>query len=287
MIETTDQATRPQGRAVDGVINNSRVRLFEGDCVEGLPRLLAPRSVDVIVTSPPYNLGVDYAMYDDTLTRPEYLAWSDRWATAVAAVLSEDGSFFLNVGGSPRDPWVPLDVAAVMRQHFTLQNTIHWIKSISLDDEPARGHVKPINSPRFLNGCHEYLFHFTHRGAVPLDKIAPGLGVPYADKSNLTRGDRGKNGDRRDRGNCWFVPYKTIQHRHTDRPHPATFPAELARKCIRLHGVTRTHLVLDPFVGIGSAGVAAVSLGLDFVGFDIDRGYLRVAYDRIRAEAAK
>ena len=63
--------------------------------------------------------------------------------------------------------------------------------------------------------------------------------------------------DRRCRGNTWFVPYATIKNRAAQRPHPASFPIELARKCIRLHGLARAQLVLDPFLGIGHAGAAA------------------------------
>jgi site-specific DNA-methyltransferase (adenine-specific) len=268
---------------VEQVVVGSRVRLFHEDCIAGMQKQLAPRSVDVVVTSPPYNLGTEYGSYDDKGARSEYLCWLSRWALVVREVLTDDGSVFLNIGGKPSDPWGPLEVAMMMRQHFHLQNVIHWIKSIAFGDEPARGHVKPINSPRFLNDAHEYVFHLTRSGTTPLDKLA--VGVPYADLSNLTRGTRGKNGNLRDRGNTWFIPYQTIQRRATDRPHPATFPVELARKCIQLHGVARTSVVLDPFLGIGHAGVAAVSLGMNFVGFEIDAEYLHAARSLIEAAA--
>ena len=72
---------------------------------------------------------------------------------------------------------------------FVLQNTIHWIKSITIDESDgssiSRGHFKPISSPRFLNDCHEYVFHLTPTGRTPIDRLA--LGVPYADKSNIAR----------------------------------------------------------------------------------------------------
>jgi site-specific DNA-methyltransferase (adenine-specific) len=101
--------------------------------------------------------------------------------------------------------------------------------------------------------------------------------VPYADLSNLKRGSRGKNGNRRDRGNTWFIPYKTIQTRAGDRPHPATFPVELPMKCIQLHGLERTRLVLDPFMGLGSTMNAALRLNRAFVGFEIDPDYFKEA----------
>lgn len=241
--------------------------------------------MDVVVTSPPYNLGVQYATFDDNASRSDYVAWLGRWAEAVKTVLAPEGSLFLNIGSKPSDPWVPFEVAAEMRKHFVLQNVIHWVKSIAIDKadvgdydaiskDVAVGHFKPINSPRFLNDTHEYVFHFTKGGNVPLDRLA--IGVPYQDKSNVSRW-KSAAADRRCRGNVWFVPYETIRSRDAQRPHPATFPVELARKCILLHGRERTRTVLDPFMGLGHAGVAALRLGKDFVGFEIDPGYLEEA----------
>ncbi len=265
------------------------------DCVEGMDTLLAPDAVDVVVTSPPYNLGIRYGTHDDAAPREEYLAWCDRWARSVLRVLSPGGSFFLNIGGKPTDPYVPFDVLGVMRRHFVLQNVIHWVKSIAilgedvgrypgLDGDLMAGHYKPINSSRFVNDCHEYLFHFTHRGDVPLDRLA--IGVPYRDKSNVGRW-KGGGADRRCRGNTWFLPYPTIKHRDRDRPHPATFPPALPERCIRLHGVSRTRCVLDPFMGLGSTAVACAELGLPCVGFEIDPEYHAEAVLRHRRAAER
>src|SRR5438876_673711 len=155
-----------------------------------------PRSVDVIVTSPPYNLGIRYNRYEDSLPQADYLAWTNEWIAAAARVLSPNGSLFLNVGAKPTDPWTALDVAQAARRHLHLQNVIHWIKSIAIDRESAGaaaglardlavGHYKPINSDRFLNDCHEFVFHFTPHGTARLERLA--LGVPYQDQSNIGR----------------------------------------------------------------------------------------------------
>ena len=251
-----------------------------GDCVRVLPAL-DEDSVDVIVTSPPYNLGVKYRTYDDQLPREEYLQWTNRWAAAAAAVLKRDGSLFLNVGHKPTDPWVAMDVAQTVRRHLHLQNLIHWVKSIAIDERGlAVGHYKPINSERFLNDCHEFIFHFTPTGRTRLDRRA--IGVPYQDKSNVTRWEAA-SADLRCRGNAWFIPYETIQSRDQDRPHPATFPPKVPDMCVRLHGLGRSGLVLDPFLGLGSTAVACAGLGTSFIGIDLDRHYLREAVDRTRA----
>jgi site-specific DNA-methyltransferase (adenine-specific) len=248
---------------------------------------LAEGSVNVVVTSPPYNIGVKYGSYVDSLPREKYLEWLEHVGMAIKRVLADNGSFFLNVGNKPKDQWIAWDVAAVMRKHFVLQNVMHWVKSIAISKSDvgnyqnisgdiAVGHFKPIVSDRFLNDCHEYIFHFTKKGDVHLDKLA--IGIPYQDKTNIGRW-KSAVADRRDRGNTWFIPYETIQSK-SSRPHPATFPERLPDMCIKLHGGAK--LVLDPFTGIGSTAAAAIRSGVSFVGFDIDRGYLESAIARLQ-----
>jgi site-specific DNA-methyltransferase (adenine-specific) len=268
-------------------------RLYLADCLE-MFRELPRRSVDVIVTSPPYNLGIRYHRYQDTLSPAEYLRWTDAWISAAARVLAPGGSLFLNVGARPSDPWTALDVVQAARAHLRLQNTIHWIKSIAIDRDSAGaaagltrdlaiGHYKPINSDRFLNDCHEFVFHLTPEGATPLDRLA--LGVAYQDESNVGRWRAAADGVRC-RGNTWFIPYETIQHRDRDRPHPATFPSRLPEQCLRLHGLPRIRLVMDPFNGLGSTAVACARLGIDFIGSDVDETYLDESVSRVREAAA-
>jgi site-specific DNA-methyltransferase (adenine-specific) len=283
---------KPLQPRVTFTVGRSTVRFYLGDCLSVLPGL-DPASVGAVVTSPPYNIGVKYRSYQDDLPRTEYLNWTDRWLRAVSRVVTPDSSLFLNVGAKPTDPWVPLEVAQVARRYFKLQNTIHWVKSIAIDREAAGqnagfnrdvavGHYKPINSDRFVNDCHEFIFHFTPGGRTRLDRRA--VGVPYQDRSNVKRWAAAGDGVRC-RGNTWFIPYETIQSRDRDRPHPASFPPRVPDQCLRLHGLDRAGLVLDPFLGLGSTAVAAVRLGLDFVGIEMDEYYLKEAVERVKASA--
>lgn len=261
---------------------NVTLRFFLGDCLDVLPGL-GRASIGVVVTSPPYNLGTKYRSYEDTLPRRDYLRWTERWVREVTGTLAPGASLFLNVGAKPKDPWVAMDIAQVVRPYLQLQNTIHWVKSIVIERNAAGsganlardlavGHYKPINSERFLNDCHEFIFHFTLFGATPLDRTA--IGVAYQDQSNVGRW-RKAAGNRRCRGNAWFLPYETITNREKDRPHPATFPVRLPEYCLRLHGTNRAERVLDPFTGLGSTGVACARLGLDFGGDRTRQGLSR------------
>ena len=265
-------------------------KIYREDCLHFMKKIIRNGvPVDVIVTSPPYNINKNYRSYVDKKERNEYLSWLSEIARTSYNILKNEASFFLNVSGAPSDSLLPLEVAkAFFDSGYKLQNTIHWIKSISIEKEdlaktgsfsPSKnvslGHFKPIISERFLNDFHEYIFHFTKDGDVKLDKLA--IGVPYQDKTNIGRWKSSKE-DKRDRGNVWFIPYQTIRK---ERPHPAIFPERLPYLCIKLHGIKKGMLVYDPFMGIGNTALACIQLNVNFIGTEIDYGYIQSAKERI------
>ena len=265
-------------------ISDPDISLYNVDCLANITDVLEEESVSVVVTSPPYNIGARYNRYDDKRSDEAYVEWLGEVAVVLETVLEPSGSLFLNMGVKPSNPTLAWDVALAFKKRFELQNVIHWIKSIAISKDDAGnydnitgdiavGHYKPINSNRYLHSAHEYIFHFTKKGTVEMDTLA--IGVPYQDKTNIGRWKSAQK-DKRSRGNVWFIPYKTI-FSGKDRPHPATFPVKLPEDCIKLHGITRTKLVLDPFMGIGNTALACQNLGIPCVGFDTDNTYLDYA----------
>jgi site-specific DNA-methyltransferase (adenine-specific) len=212
------------------------------------------------------------------------------WSKEIGRLLKDDGSFFLNLGACPSNPLLPHELLLAIKradEGFVLQNTFHWIKSITVQPKNGEllsvGHFKPLQSQRYVNDCHEYVFHLTKHGDTRLDRL--GVGVPYSDKSNIKRWSHTGGRDLRCRGNNWFIPYKTIVSRSKQRPHPATFPVELARNCILIHGIKPEMAVLDPFVGIGHSALAAKSCGVRrFIGFDVDPAYIKTALASLKRE---
>jgi len=251
-----------------------------GDCLAELARM-PDAEVDVVVTSPPYNIGVAYRSYADRRPRGEYLDWLAEIGRELRRVMAPAGSFFLNVGSTGADPWIAADVAGAFRATFALQNTIVWVKSVAIGDDTV-GHFKPISSRRYLNNNHETVFHFTKSGDTAIDRLA--VGVPFKDKSNIARWGHAR--DRRCAGNVWFVPYATVRSKAQKFDHPAGFPVELPRRCILLHGVPDAR-VLDPFLGAGTTLVAAQELGCPGVGIEIDPQYARIAVERLSAGRGK
>jgi len=252
-----------------------------GDCTLGMDRLES--SVDVVVTSPPYNVGTEYVDYVDKQDWGDYLDWSAQWIKRVAKRLTEDGSFFLNVGATPSRQTIPFAALQMALVHFKLQNTFIWIKSVAVEKEGSEevyGHYQPINSARYVNSAHEYVFHLTKTGDVSLDRLS--IGVPYKDATNVARWQKGSH--LHCRGSTWFIPYETVQKREGVTSYPATFPVRLPELCLKLHGADKIKAVLDPFCGSGSTGVACARMGAPFVGFDTSRVACEISKARI-AEA--
>ncbi len=244
-------------------------------------------TVDVIVTSPPYNINKEYGTYKDKRERTEYLEWLHEVARLSYLILKDEGSLFFNIGGTHSDPTLAFDVVREFKvAGYNLQNTIHWIKSISIEKEDlgksngmrdacSVGHFKPIISERFLTDLQEYIFHLTKGGNLKVNKRA--IGVPYQDKTNIGRWKSAIE-DKRDRGNVWFIPYSTINE---SRPHPAIFPEKLPYLCIKMHGIKKGMVVYDPFIGVGTTALACIRLGVGYLGTEIDGEYRRLAIENI------
>lgn len=256
-------------------------KIYNEDCLKGMEKIKA-EYIDLVITSPPYNIGVKYGKHKDNLPFEEYLDWMEDLAKKTKRILKEDGSFFFNIGDKPSDDFRSFEVAKRIAKHFKLQNTIHWIKHIAVPEENVNiGHYKPVNSYRYMNNTHEYIFHFTKKNKVEINKLA--IGVPYADKSNIGRWKKAKQ-DKRGRGNIWFIPYETVK---SQKRHPAAFPIKLPEMCIKLHGYDKNTIVLDPFMGSASTAIAANNLGCNYLGFEIDKKYIEISKKRIKRHSYK
>lgn len=262
------------------------------DCVK-MMETMEPGSIDVVVTSPPYNIGINYSKYMDRMHQDEYLSWCRKWGEGISRILHLEGSFFLNLGSAPSNPTIPHELLLnfIQKEHggfggpFVLQNHFHWIKAITIEDDEgnefSKGHFKPINSYRYVTDCHESIYHLSHRGNVRIDRL--GVGVKYKDKSNIGRWKHTEGRDVRCRGNTWFIPYKTIRSREGERNHPAPFPPELPEMCIKVHGNRSDLKVFDPFLGIGNSWTAANKTKVGhFYGCDLDPAYIAEAKKRIK-----
>jgi len=251
------------------------IELINSNCLSYLKT--QPDSIyDCIITSPPYNIGSKYSTYNDSLTYLDYLNTMTDIFKELNRTLKQNGHFFLQVGGTAKSPLTPHHILRkAILSKFILQNEIIWVKNISINKE-SYGHFKPLNSDKYLNHTHEYIYHLT-KNLTDVNKLA--VGVPFSDESNIKRFGHKKN--LRCRGNCWFIPYDTVQSRDQKFNHPATYPKKLVEMCIKFSGIPENSLILDPFIGSGTTAVVAKELNMNCVGIDIDSNYIEIAKERL------
>lgn len=205
-------------------------------------KTLDNNSVDLVVTSPPYK---DCDGYTDVLI--------DDVFRQVYRAQKEDSLLFLNFGHLAEDKFRPFHVCSLlMNLGYKLNDTIIWVKN----------HYKPIQGERRLNNLTEFIF-MLYKGKMPkLNRLA--LGVPYKDKTNAKRFAGGK--DLKCGGNVWYINYETITS-SDEKLHNDRFPVELPEHCIKLCAYPM-NVVLDPFFGSGTTGLAAQNLGKSFIGIE-------------------
>jgi site-specific DNA-methyltransferase (adenine-specific) len=216
--------------------------------------------VSLMVTSPPYNVGKDY---DQDLDIDDYLGLLYRVFVETYRVIEPGGRVAVNVANLGRKPYIPLNqhVASLLTEiGFDLRGEIIWQKAKGAGGSCAWGSWRSANNPT-LRDIHEY--------------------VLVASKGSFGRQRKGEDTIGKDDFLESTVSIWDILPESARRVgHPAPFPVELPRRLIELY-TYKDDLVLDPFLGSGSTGVAAVESHRHFVGYDLDSGYLEIAERRI------
>lgn len=228
-----------------------------GDCIELMDKMPAS-SIDVAVTSPPYNLrnstgnGMKdarggkwknaqlvngYEDHNDDMPHDEYVEWQRKCLTAMMRVLREDGAIFYNhkwrvQGGVMQDRH---DIV----QGFPVRQIIIWKRSGGINFNP--GYFLPTYEVIYLICKSNF-------------KLAP--------KANAI-------------GDVWIIPQEN------NNPHPAPFPVELAQRCIQS---TTGKIIFDPFMGSGTTAIAAEVCGRDWIGIELSKDYCKLARERIEAQ---
>jgi len=228
--------------------------------------LVAPSSIDLVVTSPPYNVGMEYGAHEDDSSYGDYLDVARAWMQRCFAWLKDDGRFCLNVpldknkGGQQS---VGADLTAIAKAvGFQYHATIVWNEG-NISRRTAWGSWMSASAPYVI---------------APVELIV----VLYKQSWKKTSGSK-ESDITRDEFMAWTNGLWTFGGESAKRVgHPAPFPMELPRRCIKLFSYVGD-TVLDPFAGSGTTLMAAAMLGRDAIGIEIDPAYCRLAVERIES----
>ena len=228
---------------------------------------LPDRSVHLMVTSPPYNVGKDY---DDDLTHDQYMELIGNVMRETFRVLVDGGRALVNVANLGRKPYIPLHAYIIEQAAsvgFFMRGEVIWNKSAGAGTSTAWGSWMSPSNPT-LRDTHEYIIVFQKPpfGRKPKEGREPT--ITRDDFLEFTK-------------SVWeFSPQSAKQV-----GHPAPFPEELPRRAIELYTFSG-EVVLDPFMGTGSTALAALKNGRHFIGYDVSSEYVELAKQRLEAHAS-
>jgi len=241
------------------------IRIFNDDFVAS--HSLPDSSIDLIVTSPPYNVKIDYNSYDDRTSYASYLDFTRKWLEKALAVLKADGRLCLNIpldknkGGQQS---VYADILGIAKDvGLKYHSTVIWNEQ-NISRRTAWGSWLSASAPYVI---------------APVEMIA----ILYKESWKKTSGSGISDIERQDFMD-WTNGVWTFSGESKRRVgHPAPFPVELPRRCIKLFTFVGD-VVLDPFMGSGSTLLACAVTGRRGIGIEIDADYCQLAVRRLETE---
>jgi len=251
------------------------VILYQGDAVEVLKELPAG-FVDLIITSPPYNVGKNYGeAVNDTKSYEEYLEFARDWLEGAYRVLKHGGRIAVNVPAciqqstKSKYAYMAFDYVRLMREvGFIDMDWIVWVKTINglpVERDTAWGSWCSPSHPYIRDAC-EYVIVMAKGSKKRVDKKGRNDITPEEFMQFTT--------------NVWMIPPVR------DKEHPAVFPRELPYRLMKLY-TWQGDIVLDPFAGSGTTLVVGLELGRKVVGIEVEERWCEVAVRRLKMVSRK
>jgi site-specific DNA-methyltransferase (adenine-specific) len=239
-------------------------KIYQGDVLEVL-KTFPDESINLVVTSPPYNIGIDYGKYKDNLEWEDYYSWCENWLKELFRVLKSDGriciNHYLSLGNAKKRTAPLMEINSIaMKIGFKHHSVAVW-QDITLAKRTAWGSWLSASAP-YINSPFE------------------GILILY--KETWKRTNKGKDTIKKEsfikltRG-IWEIPTERKQLTK------ANFPIVLPEKCIELLTFEKD-VVLDCFIGSGTTAIACIRTKRNFIGIELSPEYCKVSNERIEKQ---
>ena len=232
---------------------------------------IPPDSIDLIVTSPPYNVDIHYESFRDDIPYERYLEFTKKWLRKALRLVKPDGRMCLNIPldkskGRREEGFqsVYADILTIAKEvGWKYFSTIIWNES-NISRRTAWGSWRSASAPYVIAPVEVIVVLYRNRW-----KKTSGSGI-----SDITREEFIE----------WTNGIWTFSGESRKKiGHPAPFPLELPKRCIKLFSFVGD-VVLDPFLGSGTTLIACALLGRRGIGVEIDRNYCELAKNRLIKE---
>ncbi len=236
-------------------------RIICGDCLEVMSQI-PDETVHLAVTSPPYNLGIDYDNHDDSLAYDSYLEWMKKVWIETKRVLVSGGRFALNIAPTSIKNFRPIhhDFSNQLREIGMIMRTeIIWYKQ-TMGRRTAWGSWMSPSNPHIVPSW-EYVLVFC-KDSWTLDGNKKDRDITNDEFMRFSDG-------------FWYIPPESQR-----RGHPTPFPEMLIYRLIKFY-TYKGNVVLDMFGGTGTVAVVAQKTGRHFIHIDISQKYCQIAEQRL------
>ena len=247
------------------------VDIYNQDIIKFLRSYPKNRKVDLVVSSPPYNIGKEYEKRIDI---ENYLSWKKEIIELIVPIIKSKGSLCWQVGNYIKNGSIaPLDILlheTFIENGLILRNRIVW----------TFGHG--THAKKRFSGRYEVIMWYTKSDdyIFNLDDVRIPSKYPNKryykgnKKGQISSNPLGKNPE-----DVWNIP--NVKSNHIEKTsHPCQFPIALVERLV-MALTNKGGTVFDPFMGVGSSGLASIIHQRKFVGVEIDKEYFKIAKDRI------
>lgn len=255
-----------QDKELKEIVNQNKISQLRNQIItkssENMNELI-DNCISLTVTSPPYNIGKDS---DEDLSDNEYWEMITKVFKEVYRVTESGGRLVVNVANLGRKPYIPFSkyfIEVILQIGFLMRGEIIWQKSKGANANFAWGSWLSPSNP-VIRDIHEYCLVFSKDSMKNSTKGESTIEKEEFMESTLS---------------IWNIS----PARAKKIGHPAPFPVELAKRFINLYSF-KNDLILDPFIGSGSTAIAAKLLNRDYIGYELNPEYVKIAKNRLENE---